>query len=361
VGAIVDRHDRRTVLAVADVVNCCLQALAVAWLLADSRPSLHVLCGFVLAVKSVSIFSKLATNAALPRLVPPDRLLDAVSFNAATGTLMPIAAFGASALVLGAAFRVSPTTGYVLTFGFNSVTFLISALLLLRLPRIVPEGAADRAIDWRSVREGLLFLPRRPFLMQATALCAGVAFCMCALQTPDVVAAQDRFAGSPALLAWLELSSCAGGLMGALLAMRFRPTRPGICFSTFLLLTGACFVAMGHVHSIWLFSLLKLGTGLFLSLGVVPLDTAFQRAIPDPYRGRVNGADEMLASWAGIAGALASGWIMTRYRLEGGYVFIGAVLASIALAGWMAGATRRSRLGADPPEDSPVEQAATSG
>jgi hypothetical protein len=274
-----------------------------------------------------------------------------MSLNAVTNTLMPIGVYGASALVLGAAFRESRTMGYVLTFGFNGLTFLISALLLLQLPRIVPEDAGQRTIGWRSVREGLRFLPRSPFVLQAVVLAAGVAFCIAGLQTPGVVAAQDRFAGSPALLAWLELSASAGALVGALLAMRWRPTRPGICFSAFLLLTGACFMSMGQVHSIWIFSLLKAASGLFLSLGMVPFDTAFHQALPDAFRGRVNGADEMLTSWAGIAGALVGGWITARYRLEGGYLFIGAGLAAIALAGWMAGAVRRSRLGAEPPAD----------
>lgn len=96
-GALLDRWDRRTVLIVANAARV-VAVLAVAALLAVGARDLFVLCG-ALTVNGFSRFVTSGFSAALPHVVPRDRVVTMNSVATATG---------ATATFLGANFMLVP-------------------------------------------------------------------------------------------------------------------------------------------------------------------------------------------------------------------------------------------------------------
>ena len=132
-GALLDRWDRRTVLIVANAARVVL-VLGVAALLAAGARDLFVLCG-ALIVNGFSRFVTSGLSAALPHVVPPNRIVTMNSVATATG---------ATATFLGANFMLIPrwivgsgdgaaATVIVLV----SVPITLALVLSVRFPRRV--------------------------------------------------------------------------------------------------------------------------------------------------------------------------------------------------------------------------------
>jgi len=157
-GPLVDRWDRRRVMAACDAV-CALAALVMAALLAGGQLAVwHVYAG--VAVASVcATFHGPAFNASIPLLVDQERL-PRINAMVQSGTA---AAAIVSPLLAGAMVTVFSLGGVLLA---DALTFVVAVgtLLLARVPRVAPSTGprrsvlAEAAVGWRYLRE-------RPALM----------------------------------------------------------------------------------------------------------------------------------------------------------------------------------------------------
>jgi MFS family permease len=147
-GALSDRLDQRKLMAVCETGQAAVFAL-----LALLVPPLPVLLGFVLASGCFATAFVPAGRSAVPALVRESALGRA---NAKLGTAFNIQ------------LAVGPTIGGLsvelggarIAFALNALTFLVSALILTRLPALRPAGGHGGL--WRETVAGLRFVATTP-------------------------------------------------------------------------------------------------------------------------------------------------------------------------------------------------------
>lgn len=320
-GALVDRWPLRGSMIGADLARCLL-LVTLALAIVGSLTSLPMitLAAFGLAVGAC--FFDPAAQAMIPALVSRDARLLARA-NGAVWTLDTI----------GRAL-VGPPLGAVLfsvaafaPFALNAVTFLASALLLLKTPRAQAVARARPAL-WAEVKQGVSFVVHN---VQLRWLATGMGvynFGYNVAFSTLVLFAQDRLhvsdAGYGALLATLAL----GGVLGGWVSRQLPPeVAPRTMYGVAMLLQAAgwAIVVSGQ--------LLVAGAGLAVvgaaSTALSALGgTARQLATPEGMIGRATAATRTVGIGAAAVGGLVGGVV----GLGGIWVPLAAATAAMVLA-----------------------------
>ena len=365
-GTVADRIDRRKILLYSDIVCAAVVGILTVVAFLEPRPPLWVLCVFTILLKSAFVFQRPARSAAVPRLVPEERLLEANSLNTTIQMAMPVAGNALGAVVLGAIFVVSKSLGYVFTFGLNAVTFIGSAFFMAKLPPIEPERDKPPKNAWHEAKEGVKFIWTHPVLRTAALIFFGFELFVSPFMTGYVVAAGSTlktgfsFLGmhfkGPALISLLETGFFLGFVIGSYLVYRNPVRRVGVTFSIAIFLSALAMVPMGVVTSVPLFYLLNTLCGLVMPAGIIPLETFMQAETPDEFRGRVNAAIGTMAGSAAPIGMLGAGFVISGIGLGWTFAIMGLGLGFCSLAGLLSPSFRASRLSGDEPRAPTDEQ-----
>ena len=191
-GAWVDRLRRRPVLIWADLGRAALLASIPVAFMFGLLTFWQLLVVAALTAVLTSFFDA-ADNAYLPTVVERERLVEANSALAASGSMAEFAGFGLSGVL------VQLLTGPV-TIAINAVTYIVSAILLMtiRTAEAPPPRAADREPVLEEIRHGLRLVRHDPtlraFAIAQMLLAAqwgvfGAAFFLFALQDLGLSAA----------------------------------------------------------------------------------------------------------------------------------------------------------------------------
>ncbi|MGI8923801.1 MAG: MFS transporter [Fimbriimonadales bacterium] len=353
-GTVADRYDRRTILLVSDIACAIIIVGLIVVVLIDPTPRLWVLCAFTVALKAAFVFQRPARTAAIPRLVPTARLLEANSLNTTFQTAMPLAGNALGAVVLGAIFKLSASLAYIVTFAVNGITFILSAIFMAKLPPIVPEREGPPKHAWHEAKEGIKFIWSHSVLRPCAILFFGFEFFVAPFMPAYVIAAKTTFASGfnlfglniagPALLALLETGFFLGFVLGSFVLYKRPVHRVGYAFAVFMALGSLTIIPMGWITSIPLFWFLNFLCGLCFPFGIIPLETFMQTVTPDEFRGRMSSAIGTLSASAAPVGMLLSGFLIVWIGLTGTFAFIGIGLVITALAGLIPASFRRARL-----------------
>jgi MFS family permease len=189
-GNVVDRFDRRTVLVVVSVL---LAALTVLMTLAAARADLLLLQILLVVRSAVVAFMPPAERAALPRLVAARELLLAGTFDSASWSVIFSVGMAAGGLLTA--------LGPVVALGLDAASFVVAALLLLRLPPMPPRSEPGKTSRPRhgGLTEALAWLRGRPRAQLAVlaktpmAFAGGAAWLLLALHVETWVAAGIGF------------------------------------------------------------------------------------------------------------------------------------------------------------------------
>ncbi|MGW7064598.1 MFS transporter [Streptomyces sp. NPDC054904] len=168
-GAVVDRHNKKTVLVVSDLAAAAVVAVIPATT-ALGTLSMPVLYAVALMLAAVTVLHQAAAIAIVPQLVAPGLLQQA---NSRIG-----AAFGAAdtaGTYLGTA--VVAVVGAGRAFALDVVSYLVSACCATRIrtahappsPKVRRRMAAD-------IWEGLLYVARTPLVRPLVLCLAGTGF-----------------------------------------------------------------------------------------------------------------------------------------------------------------------------------------
>lgn len=325
-GTVVDRCDRRILLIFSDLVSATLVFGFIGVLLLDPKPSLWVICLFSFLLGCANVFAGPARGAAIPRLVPETQLVEANALNSTTQNAMPLAGNAVSAIFLHAIFTFSAALAYILTFAFNAVSFLLSAVFMARLPKMLPLREDTPKSALHDAVEGVKFVLHHPVLGPAMLVSLAMNFFVAPFMPAYVVVAQEKFKGTPGLLAMLETGFFLGMLIGSLLVFRVRIRKVGLAFSLWLSLASLTIIPMGYLESPYPFWALNFLCGIMIPLASVPLNTLIQLETPDGLRGRVNSALAMVASMVLPVGMAMSGLLIKRMGIEGIFIFMGVGL-----------------------------------
>ncbi|MBM3521498.1 MAG: MFS transporter [Alphaproteobacteria bacterium] len=281
-GVLADRFERRTIIAVAEVVSALQAAIAAALYLAGLL-DMPVLLFLTFCVGVANALAQASGNLIVSELVPPERLgsaiaLTSVVFNVAT--------------VIGPALAGA----IMFVFGIAACLGAIAACFALHLAVVLlirPRADATRAPDLgepilRSITTALAYAFRHPGIGPLLAL--HVSFTACARPLLDMLPA---FAGGE-LGEGVEtvslLTSLVGvGAIASGVALAWRRPEPGLCVIVLagMAAMGVAMLAFAFVPSTLAASPLALVIGIGMTIRAAATQTLIQTGAAEELRGRV--------------------------------------------------------------------------
>ncbi|GGO15343.1 MFS transporter [Micromonospora parathelypteridis] len=325
-GAWVDRLPRRPVMVVCDLL-CALAFLSVPLAAVLDRLTVVHLLVVALGAGAARVFFETADQVYLPVLLRPEQLPEGNAKLQATQTASYVIGPGLAGLI-------AQLIGAVAALLLDALTFLLSAVLLLRIRTVEPRARREdrsRALR-RDIAEGLRFVARDPYLRVLTVFGAASNIGLTGYQAVLVVFLVRELRLEPGLVGALVGVMSAGGIVGALLAT----TLARRCGTARALLAGAVLtgppallipLATPGVGLIWP----ALG-GVLIGLGVAignVVKGAFRQAYtPHHLLGRVTVSMHLLNYGTIPLAAVLAGAIGARYGVE---TAIGVMTAWLAL------------------------------
>jgi predicted MFS family arabinose efflux permease len=310
-GAIGDRFDRKRVMIVSDLLG----AVAFAAMAFAHAPAWLLGFAFVSAVVETPFW--MASGAAIPNLVPDDKLSWANGL-VALGKNLGITVGPAIGGVL------LPVIGSSWVFGVNAISFAISAALVATVHgRFSDERREEEHHEHQGLRAGFRFIARDRVLRMLTlayvVMIGGMGFVMVA----DVPLAERFGAGSVGfglMITCWGLGSVAGSFAGRWLN---EDKEPRALFLG-MLLVGFATAAIGV--SPWFAPILAmtLFAGIGDAIAIVADQGIQQRRTPDVVRSRVMAAVEFVVMIAYAIALVFSGQVLRVVGPQHVYLIGGA-------------------------------------
>lgn len=342
-GVLADRHDRRRLMVVGGLVGAALTGLLAGALLAGVLDVWWLLAANAAVGLRTGLFGS-ASNAALPAVVPRDRLGAALSANQGRDAAIAMGGGPASGALLAA--------GPVLPLVASAVGHLVSALSASRIradlhPRAgeaptTTDEAAARTGMLASAREGLVWLWARPALrtsvLVGTLLNLGVN---AAVATVIYQLQQDGTA--PAAIGLVTTTIGVGMLLGSLLAPALLGRFPtGRLVVGGLLLAVAAFAVLPFVEGVPA-TLAVMGVGILgAPVANAGLGGWFMAVVPRPLLGRAGSAVDLLSMAALPLAPVVAGFGLSLVGLRGTLGSCAAVCLAAAVL--LVGNARLRRL-----------------
>lgn len=293
-GVIIDRLDRRLVMVCADIGRAALLVLL---------PFVETLAALVLVSFLLEVFTLLwgpAKDASVPHLVSNEQLSSAntLSLVASYGTF-PFASIVFSLLAALAAwlggfdqlrrFQVDQES---LALFVDAGTFLVSALIVLRLP--IPRGASARdtrlrvSETARDIREGLAYIGREP-RVRGVIVGLGLGLIGGGAMIPlGPVFAQQGIGGDAATFGVL-MSALGFGAAGGVVVLLFVQKRipRETVFDYAVMGTGAFLMIAATLSALFPAALAVVLLGACAGTSYVTGFTVLQETVADDLRGRI--------------------------------------------------------------------------
>ncbi len=335
-GVIADRMDRRWLMVASDLANATvLASVAVAGVLGVLTVT-HVMVAGLLSAFFFVWFDA-GEFGALPTLVGRERL---VAANSALSGTYSIATIGGPA-VAGIAIAAF---GPALAVGVDAISYALSAILLLLVPRAALTAHGTRGLRGMrtagirdDIREGLSFIRGHRLIRALTLLGAGLSVTAGGTIGLIVVYASEGFALAPtdARIPFFYVSLGLGALASAVILPRLvrrfaveRVTLAGLSLNAILL---AAFALAPAVE----LALVLLGIwGATHMLVIINGISLRQRETPDHLQGRVNVTARMIA-WGGTPfGALMGGLLAETLPIRVAYLLMCLPVLLAVIVGW---------------------------
>jgi len=331
-GAVVDRLPRRRVMITADLARA---ALVVLMSQATAIPAIYALA-FGLALGGV--FHGPAYQSLVPAVVPA-RILgraNALTWSTVQSTHVLGAALGGAAIAL---------VGASGAFLLNAATFLLSALLLLRVPEPAsPTSTVRQTRLGAEARQGVEFIRADRFIRQLLAVQLLAVLSVGGTGALLIVLTTQQLGVDEADFGLLVAALGVGAVIGPLLFGRLidRIDSPVLVFIPYLV-RGIIDTALAFVTGFWLPAALLLLYGINTSTGGVAYTTLLQRRIPAEYRGRVFSAFNVVWQGGRLASLALAGVLVDVLSVQVLYIGAGVLLVLAGLLG-----LRAMRTAAEP-------------
>ncbi len=299
-GAVADRHDRATLMVLADAAIAAVLLLAIA--ATNARFELATAYVAVLAAASSAAFHRPASEALVPALSGPEQIGRA---NSALRLATRIAMIGGPAL---AAFLMDGA-GFGGVLAFDAGTFLVSGGLVLTVPRLgAPQGGGEGESAFAAALEGARYARRRHDLTTVIGA-IGITMVMGAIisagtleyVTAELALPESRYG---TLLAVEGAGAVALAVALMWLGPKLRLLPAG---ALALLGTGLACAALGFAPNLGA----AMAVMAVMGMGEVGLQVCFssylQNRAEDAFRGRIMSLVSIVASLGRLGGLASAG------------------------------------------------------
>lgn len=316
-GVYADRLPRKLVMMGSDAFRG-VTVLGLA--LTPGHLPLWLLAALIFLVGGGEAFFRPAYGAIVPSVLPADRL---GAGNAMTSVSLRSAAILGPAIGAALVASVGPRPALLVDAGTFAVSFL--TLARLREPAFTP---GPRQSVLRDVRVGLAAVWRRRWVAAILLL---AAFQLMLAVAPEMVLlpiiGRRKFHTDAVFGTCLALLS-AGGLIGALAAIRWRPSRPGLVGMLGLLPFALVPAALATPFSRWWLFAAYFIAGMGIEPFIIFWQVALQREFPADQLARVTAVD-WLCSFALLPLGLALTGPAVQLAGEPTVLWVGAAVAFV--------------------------------
>ncbi|MFT4044303.1 MAG: enterobactin transporter EntS [Gordonia sp. (in: high G+C Gram-positive bacteria)] len=340
-GMLADRLDRRIlILTGRTAAALAFTGLALnAFGIFGGRPHVWILYALAGFDGVIGALSAAALMAAVPTLIPRDKLAAVGALSSLTIRLGTAVAPALAGVIIGAA-------GVCWTYTIAAIMASITVVILLGLPSLPPHAPlADAAAHTTSEPADTPEIPAlgaffrgAPIVLSVmvvgllTMLGAGLVALLPALVS-------DHFDGPGGAVGYLMAATAAGALIATLTSGWIGGTpRPGAVLLTATIAGFALIATLGIATAFWIALVLVLVIGYLDAVAEVIRYTLIQQHTPGPLLGRVNGiwmAQEVSGMTVGAlaAGAFGAHWAAPTAITYYGLALIGlGIIAALGLA-----------------------------
>jgi len=323
-GTLADKIDRRKIMLWSDLAAAIiLTGFIIVTAICKTPPvwSLFV-TGFLLS--TARSFFMPAKNAAVPRLVPTDKLLQANAYSLMTDQLIWLASMAVSGAILAGLYKLSPYWFYISLMTVNMASFLGSAYFIKLLPLIQPEKSGEQHESTRDeIKAGLRFAKTDRVIYLSILAQFGISLFIAPFFVVYIATNERWFGGKPETLALIEGGFVAGLFVTSLFVSKIKIKKPGWAFAGAIGATGLMVFLMAFSKSFWLFFLWNVIAGIAIAFVDLPMMTYMQLAVPDSYRGRVMSIKNMIMMGVQPVGLAMGGQLLKGLGVQACYAVMG--------------------------------------
>lgn len=334
-GRAADRYDRRMIMVWSDFASGLVTAGLALYAVIVPLPNIWALAAVGFLLSSINSFFMPARTAAIPNLVEGEALMEANSLIVSTQQIVFMMAHAFSLTVLGALFKASPHIAFPLAAAMNAITFLVSALFILGLPKLQPslEGR-ETAGAWQEVVEGLKAIKSNHMMLPALAVSSVCQLFISGWMVCYLATNREWFGGEFWTLALFELTFFAVLAVSSLMVGRMKLKKIGWAFSLSWISTGLlCALMVLGEKSFHFYVLMNALCGITVAFAWLPMATYIQAAFEDEVRGRVSATWNMINMGIQPFGYAIAGGLIKAMGIGGMYLFMGLGMAGSALLG----------------------------
>lgn len=303
-GVAGDRWERRLIMLGTDVVlGVTMGALGLLVLIGQAEIWQFLVAQLVAG--AAMAFTGPASVGLMPGLVPGEQLQSANTLRVTSRNIASIAGPPVAGILIA-----TSSAGWALAL--DGLTYLVSAVLVVRLPRSPGRVEAGASV-WEDVRHGWSeFTSRRWVVLMVLGFASYQATVLPAIFVLGPILAERKLDGAASWAVVLS-ARAVGALAIGLLLLRWRPRRPVLASAAVILLDVPFLLALAAGLPV----LLVAAAAAISSAGVMAADTlwesALQENVPEHVLSRVSSYDwfgSMMISPLGFAliGAAAAGF-----------------------------------------------------
>lgn len=335
-GVVADRYRRRRIIIFCDLLGGIIMlALAALMLAAPDALVTNVAALFVVAIliAIISTFFNPAINAAIPDLVPKDRVTSA---NALIQFSVQLSVFLGQGIG-GTLFRL---LGAPILYLINGITFLFSAIseFFIDIPQTLPEKkptVQDSFYEFKhDIATGFRYIWREAGLRELVFISALLNFFMAPILLLLPFYVEDFLQIKPDWYGFLLATYGLGSILGFFIAggLPLSGKLRGTLMLIFIILEPLGYVVLGLVLNQWAALSMTLLGGMMSGFVMVNITTLLQITTPSEMRGRIFGvlgtiAGALTPLAMGLSGVIAD---LTGQNIPLIYVSCGIIAAFLA-------------------------------
>ena len=329
IGGLVDRINRRNMLAVANTLRL-FAVMIIAITVGLDLITLPILLGAIFIFGVGEVIYDTTLQSMLPEVLTKDQLDRGNARLQTVGiTLAEFVGAPASGLLFAASIA--------LPFYFGAGGILLAVMLVLSMPKAYSSAVVDAAPKaktgfWEDVRFGIRYLYEDKTLLKLVLLTSSIGFFFAASSSTMVLFLTETLKTPVALFGFLFAAPAVGALVGSVItpkiSERFGRT-PTMAWS--ILISSVLVVIQGFSPNYWVLTALVTSGTMVITAWNILLMSSYHQIIPRELFGRIHGTRRTLVWGMMPIGSLLGGLVASiDLRLP----FIAGGLACTILAIW---------------------------
>jgi MFS transporter, DHA3 family, macrolide efflux protein len=330
-GVLVDRWDRRRVLILCDLARIPL-VLSIPLV---AQVHIGLVFVFLFGVNAVSVAFRPARRAIVPSVVKPKDYNTANSLSSVSENSSDILGYplgGGMLALLG--IWLGTQTSIFIAFGFDAITYLLSAILIWMVrPEFTERAQLPVSSIWVEFREGVAFVNQN-ILVRANTLVTLLGPIALGASTPLLVGyAWEVLQGGEWEYSLIGAGISAGSVLGGLWLSTKGRVHTGFMVLSGLALMGLSVALLAVTDSVFVAVLLIAVGGFGSSMVLIPGVTLVQDLTPNHLLGRVFSLRSTLFFGAIVFSTAIGGWAGDVVGIQASLFLCGILLmVSVGLA-----------------------------